>query len=114
MTVTLKNAKRVIGIKQVTKAVKNDLAKCVYIADDADDRPFLRIRDVQNKLLITIPVRTAIVKLEKVPIKTYSVVRISLALFNSPKRKTDFAANKKPTPSKLPTRTNVRIMILSM
>ena len=35
MTVTLKNAKRVIGIKQVTKAVKNDLAKCVYIADDA-------------------------------------------------------------------------------
>lgn len=38
MTVTLKNAKRVIGIKQVTKAVKNDLAKCVYIADDADDR----------------------------------------------------------------------------
>lgn len=48
------------------------------------------------------------------PIKTYSVVRISLALFNSPKRKTDFAASKKPTPSKLPARTNVRIMILSI
>ena len=38
MISTLKNAKRVIGIKQVTKAVKNHLAKCVYIADDADDR----------------------------------------------------------------------------
>ena len=37
-----------------------------------------------------------------------------LALFNSPKRKTDFAANKKPTPSKLPTRTKVSIKILSI
>ena len=63
---------------------------------------------------IAIPVRIAMVKLEKVPINTYSVVRISWALFNSPKRKTDFAASKKPTPSKLPTRTNVRIMILSI
>ena len=56
----------------------------------------------------------AIVKLANVPIRTYSVVWISLALFNSPTRNTDFAANKKPTPSKLPTRTNVRINILSI
>ena len=56
----------------------------------------------------------AIVKLANVPIRTYSVVWISLALFNSPKRNTDFAANKKPTPSKLPARTNVRINILSI
>ena len=56
-----------------------------------------------------IPVRMAMVKLANVPINTYSVVRISFALFNSPKRKTDFAANRKPTPSKLPTRTNVSI-----
>lgn len=60
------------------------------------------------------PIRMAIVKLANVPIRTYSVVRISLALFNSPKRKTDFAANKKPTPSKLPTRTKVSIKILSI
>ena len=46
MTVTLKNAKRVIGIKQVTKAVKNDLAKCVYIADDADDRVLSPLKEL--------------------------------------------------------------------
>lgn len=34
----LKNAKRVIGIKQVTKAVNNGLAGCVFLAADADDR----------------------------------------------------------------------------
>ena len=71
--------------------------------------------DVINyKCVIAIPVRMAIVKLANVPIRTYSVVWISLALFNSPKRNTDFAANKKPTPSKLPTRTNVRINNLSI
>lgn len=48
MTVTLKNAKRVIGIKQVTKAVKNDLAKCVYIADDADDRVLSPLKELCN------------------------------------------------------------------
>ena len=33
---TLKNAKRVIGIKQVAKAVKREAATDVFIADDAD------------------------------------------------------------------------------
>ena len=46
MIATLKNAKRVIGIKQVTKAVKNDLAKCVYIADDADDRVLSPLKEL--------------------------------------------------------------------
>lgn len=35
---TLKNADRVIGIKQVTKAVNKGLAVCVFAADDADGR----------------------------------------------------------------------------
>ncbi len=48
MITTLKNAKRVIGIKQVTKAVKNDLAKCVYIADDADDRVLSSLKELCN------------------------------------------------------------------
>ncbi|WP_196593786.1 L7Ae/L30e/S12e/Gadd45 family ribosomal protein [Pectinatus sottacetonis] len=34
----LKNAKRVIGMKQVTKAVNNGLAEYVFLAIDADDR----------------------------------------------------------------------------
>lgn len=46
MTSTLKNAKYVIGIKQVTKAVKNDLAKYVYIADDADDRVLSPLKEL--------------------------------------------------------------------
>lgn len=53
------------------------------------------------------------VKLARVPIKTYSVILISLALFNSPKRNIDFAANKKPTPSKLCVKMNVNIRIRS-
>ena len=32
----LKNANRVIGIKQVAKAVKRDSVQKVFIADDAD------------------------------------------------------------------------------
>lgn len=35
---TLKNTKRVIGIKQVTKAVNKGLAACVFLAEDADER----------------------------------------------------------------------------
>ena len=34
----LKNANRVIGIKQVTKAVRKGVVRDVYIADDADER----------------------------------------------------------------------------
>jgi large subunit ribosomal protein L7A len=35
---TLKNANRVIGIKQVTKAVKRGNVQNVFVADNADDR----------------------------------------------------------------------------
>lgn len=34
----LKKAKRVIGIKQVSKAVNNGYAEYVFLAKDADDR----------------------------------------------------------------------------
>ncbi|WP_071145155.1 hypothetical protein [Bacteroides ihuae] len=37
----------------------------------------------------------AMLKLANVPIRTYSVVRISPALFNSPNLKMDFAANRR-------------------
>ncbi len=35
---TLKNANRVIGIKQATKAVKRGNVQNVFVADDANDR----------------------------------------------------------------------------
>ncbi|SEJ37388.1 large subunit ribosomal protein L7A [Propionispira arboris] len=34
----LKNANRVIGIKQVTKAVNKGFVESVFLADDADER----------------------------------------------------------------------------
>ncbi|MBQ5832456.1 MAG: ribosomal L7Ae/L30e/S12e/Gadd45 family protein, partial [Selenomonadales bacterium] len=34
----LKNGKKVIGIKQTTKAVTKNIATCVFLADDADER----------------------------------------------------------------------------
>lgn len=34
----LKNGKKVIGIKQTTKAVTKGIAECVFLADDADER----------------------------------------------------------------------------
>ncbi|MEA5005790.1 MAG: hypothetical protein VB022_05175 [Rikenellaceae bacterium] len=53
------------------------------------------------------------VKLENVPIMTYSVVFISFALLSSPKRKMDFVANKKPTPSTFWVRIKVKINVRS-
>jgi large subunit ribosomal protein L7A len=42
----LKNGKRVIGIKQVTKAVNKGLVGCVFIADDADVRVLQPLREL--------------------------------------------------------------------
>ena len=61
----------------------------------------------------TSPVSMAIVKLANVPIKTYSVVFISCPLLNSPKRKIDFAANRKPIASLNPTKIKVKIRPVS-
>ena len=49
---TLKTAKKVIGIKQVTKAVKKDLCKKVFIAHDADLRVVQPLKDLceQHKI----------------------------------------------------------------
>ena len=63
--------------------------------------------------LIPKPINMAIVKLANVPMSTYSVIFISLALFSSPNLKTDFAANKKPMPSILSVKMKVRISIRS-
>ena len=55
---TLKNADRVIGIKQVTKAVDKGLAACVFVADDADDRvvePLKMLCTEKCVELVTVP-----------------------------------------------------------
>lgn len=40
----LKNGKKVIGIKQTTKAVTKNIATCVFLADDADERVLAPLR----------------------------------------------------------------------
>ncbi|MBQ5745589.1 MAG: ribosomal L7Ae/L30e/S12e/Gadd45 family protein [Selenomonadales bacterium] len=40
----LKNGKKVIGIKQTTKAVTKNIAICVFLADDADERVLAPLR----------------------------------------------------------------------
>ncbi len=40
----LKNANRVIGIKQVTKAIQKGTVKCVFLAKDADKRMIAPLR----------------------------------------------------------------------
>ena len=43
---TLKSANRVIGIKQVTKAVKRKAVAMVFIASDADERVTAELKAV--------------------------------------------------------------------
>lgn len=42
----LKKAQRVIGVKQVTKAVNKDQALCVFLASDADGRVVQPLRAI--------------------------------------------------------------------
>lgn len=54
---TLKNTNHVIGIKQVTKAIKRGQAKKIFIAADAEARvtePLIEIAKAQDVLLETL------------------------------------------------------------
>lgn len=58
---TLKSAKKVIGIKQVSKAVEKDLTDVVYVAQDADIRVTQSLKELCSRKGI---------KLEWVPSKS--------------------------------------------
>lgn len=51
---TLKEADVVIGIKQVTKAVKRGLTSEVFIAEDADERVIGPLKSLCNEENITV------------------------------------------------------------
>lgn len=86
----------------IRRKFKELIPKCIYF------------NSFYYKICNTVkPISIAIVKLANVPISTYSVVLISCALFNSPKRKIDFAANKNPMPSAFPINMKVNIRIRS-
>ncbi len=55
---SLKGAARVIGVKQVTKAVQKSQADAVFLADDADGRvtePLLHLADEIGVLVVHVP-----------------------------------------------------------
>lgn len=57
----LQNASKVIGIKQVTKAVNKGLAEAVFIAEDADARvlqPLKELCDQKNVGTVIVPTMT--------------------------------------------------------
>lgn len=51
---TLKSANRVIGIKQVTKAVKRKAVAMVFIANDADERVTAELKAVCQEYSVLI------------------------------------------------------------
>jgi large subunit ribosomal protein L7A len=52
--VDLKNAKKVVGAKQTIKAVEKGLAAIVYLANDADQRLLLPVKEasVREKIAV--------------------------------------------------------------
>lgn len=55
---SLKDAERVIGVKQVTKAVQKSRADAVFLADDADDRmtqPLLHLAGELDVHVVHVP-----------------------------------------------------------
>jgi large subunit ribosomal protein L7A len=50
----LKNANKAIGIKQSLKAVENDMAKLVFIAEDAEEKVTGRIKELCKEKSIEI------------------------------------------------------------
>ena len=55
---SLKGAARVIGVKQVTKAVQKSQADAVFLADDADGRvtqPLLDLADEMDVQVVHVP-----------------------------------------------------------
>lgn len=71
--------KSVIGVKQVTKAVKNDLAKFVYLADDADDRvlsPLMELCTTKNIKIITGQTKKELGKSFKIDVPAAAVAEL--------------------------------------
>ncbi len=52
----LKTAKKIVGVKQVTKAVEKDLVQTVYIAQDAEQRFVEALRTLCNREKVTMEI----------------------------------------------------------
>ena len=61
----LKDAKRMIGVKQVTKAVEKDLVLAIYIAQDAEQRLVEPLRTLCSQKKLAINTTPTMVELGK-------------------------------------------------
>ena len=62
---TLKENKKVIGVKQATKAISKDIAEKVFIASDAEARIVKQLRELCEEKNITIDCSATMAELGK-------------------------------------------------
>jgi large subunit ribosomal protein L7A len=62
----LKTAKKIVGVKQVTKAVEKDLVQVVYIAKDAEQRFVEALRALCSRQKIAIEITFTMAELGSV------------------------------------------------
>lgn len=61
----LKTTRKVIGIKQTTKAVEKDAASLVYVANDADERVTRQLRELCTRKGVKIETASSMTELGK-------------------------------------------------
>lgn len=61
----LQTAKKIVGVKQVTKAVEKDLVQVVYIAKDAEQRLIEPLRTLCNRKKVAIEMTLTMAELGK-------------------------------------------------
>jgi large subunit ribosomal protein L7A len=59
----LKTAKKIVGVKQVTKAVEKDLVQTVYIAQDAEQRFVETLRTLCDREKVAIEIKFTMAEL---------------------------------------------------
>lgn len=62
---TMKTTRKVIGIKQTTKAVEKDMADVVYVAQDADSRVTQSLKELCGRKGVKVEVAASMVELGK-------------------------------------------------
>lgn len=61
----LKTTRKVIGIKQTTKAVEKDAASLVYVAKDADERVTRQLKELCARKRVNVEIAPSMVELGK-------------------------------------------------
>ena len=71
--------KKVIGIKQCTKALKSDEGKVLYVAKDANDKlisPIIQLAQEKNIKIVEIPTMKELGKMSGIDVKSAAVLTL--------------------------------------